>query len=238
MVKTRPGRRLMPDPASRRPSPGNMRNSARPYGASSKNRSPPCRQWEDARFSPRALRPLRRARLSWSEVPRGVRRPGRQLPARRDLGRGAFPARRFRTSRRRDHAHASIAMPPVFKFGDEWQRRQWLVPIRGEDQVPSGSPNPAPVPTWPRSAPSRGRWMAAMWSTDRRPSSPTGSGPTSWSAPSDHRKGWPQRDLVPGHRHRLTRLQVVTKLRSSAGMPGHRRDLLHRRGGSGRTSAG
>ncbi|HNC06690.1 MAG TPA: acyl-CoA dehydrogenase family protein, partial [Solirubrobacterales bacterium] len=31
------------------------------------------------------------------------------------------------------NAHASIAMPPVFKFGDEWQRRQWLVPgIRGE----------------------------------------------------------------------------------------------------------
>ena len=31
------------------------------------------------------------------------------------------------------NAHASIAMPPVFKFGDEWQRQRWLVPgIRGE----------------------------------------------------------------------------------------------------------
>jgi acyl-CoA dehydrogenase len=31
------------------------------------------------------------------------------------------------------NAHASIAMPPVFTFGDEWQRRRWLVPgIRGE----------------------------------------------------------------------------------------------------------
>ena len=31
------------------------------------------------------------------------------------------------------NAHASIAMPPIFKFGDEWQRQRWLVPgIRGE----------------------------------------------------------------------------------------------------------
>jgi len=31
------------------------------------------------------------------------------------------------------NAHASIAMPPVFEFGDEWQRRRWIVPgIRGE----------------------------------------------------------------------------------------------------------
>ncbi len=31
------------------------------------------------------------------------------------------------------NAHASIAMPPVFRFGDEWQRQRWVVPgIRGE----------------------------------------------------------------------------------------------------------
>jgi acyl-CoA dehydrogenase len=31
------------------------------------------------------------------------------------------------------NAHASIAMPPVFKFGNEWQRRRWVEPgIRGE----------------------------------------------------------------------------------------------------------
>ncbi len=31
------------------------------------------------------------------------------------------------------NAHASIAMPPVFEFGDEWQRQRWIVPgIRGE----------------------------------------------------------------------------------------------------------
>ncbi|HMT05670.1 MAG TPA: acyl-CoA dehydrogenase family protein [Solirubrobacterales bacterium] len=31
------------------------------------------------------------------------------------------------------NAHASIAMPPVFRFGNEWQRQRWLVPgIRGE----------------------------------------------------------------------------------------------------------
>jgi acyl-CoA dehydrogenase len=31
------------------------------------------------------------------------------------------------------NAHASIAMPPVFKFGNEWQRRRWVVPgITGE----------------------------------------------------------------------------------------------------------
>ena len=31
------------------------------------------------------------------------------------------------------NAHASIAMPPVFKFGNEWQRQKWLVPgIKGE----------------------------------------------------------------------------------------------------------
>lgn len=31
------------------------------------------------------------------------------------------------------NAHASIAMPPVFQFGDEWQRRRWIVPgISGE----------------------------------------------------------------------------------------------------------
>lgn len=31
------------------------------------------------------------------------------------------------------NAHSSIAMPPVFKFGDEWQRQRWVVPgIRGE----------------------------------------------------------------------------------------------------------
>jgi len=31
------------------------------------------------------------------------------------------------------NAHASIAMPPIFKFGDEWQKQRWLVPgIRGE----------------------------------------------------------------------------------------------------------
>jgi acyl-CoA dehydrogenase len=31
------------------------------------------------------------------------------------------------------NAHASIAMPPVFKFGNEWQRRRWVVPgISGE----------------------------------------------------------------------------------------------------------
>ena len=31
------------------------------------------------------------------------------------------------------NAHASIAMPPVFEFGDEWQRQRWVVPgIRGE----------------------------------------------------------------------------------------------------------
>ncbi|MCB0869251.1 MAG: acyl-CoA dehydrogenase family protein [Solirubrobacterales bacterium] len=31
------------------------------------------------------------------------------------------------------NAHASIAMPPIFKFGNEWQKQRWLVPgIRGE----------------------------------------------------------------------------------------------------------
>jgi acyl-CoA dehydrogenase len=31
------------------------------------------------------------------------------------------------------NAHASIAMPPVFSFGDEWQRQRWIVPgIKGE----------------------------------------------------------------------------------------------------------
>lgn len=31
------------------------------------------------------------------------------------------------------NAHTSIAMPPVFKFGNEWQRQRWLVPgIKGE----------------------------------------------------------------------------------------------------------
>ena len=31
------------------------------------------------------------------------------------------------------NAHASIAMPPVFEFGNEWQRQRWVVPgIRGE----------------------------------------------------------------------------------------------------------
>ncbi|HRV59191.1 MAG TPA: acyl-CoA dehydrogenase family protein [Solirubrobacterales bacterium] len=31
------------------------------------------------------------------------------------------------------NAHASIAMPPVFKFGNEWQKQRWLVPgIKGE----------------------------------------------------------------------------------------------------------
>jgi acyl-CoA dehydrogenase len=31
------------------------------------------------------------------------------------------------------NAHASIAMPPVFEFGDEWQRQRWIVPgIKGE----------------------------------------------------------------------------------------------------------
>lgn len=30
------------------------------------------------------------------------------------------------------NAHASIAMPPIFKFGDEWQKQRWLVPgIKG-----------------------------------------------------------------------------------------------------------
>jgi len=31
------------------------------------------------------------------------------------------------------NAHSSIAMPPVFKFGTEWQRQRWVVPgIKGE----------------------------------------------------------------------------------------------------------
>lgn len=31
------------------------------------------------------------------------------------------------------NAHSSIAMPPIFNFGDEWQRQRWLVPgIAGE----------------------------------------------------------------------------------------------------------
>jgi acyl-CoA dehydrogenase len=31
------------------------------------------------------------------------------------------------------NAHSSIAMPPVFEFGNEWQRQRWVVPgIRGE----------------------------------------------------------------------------------------------------------
>jgi acyl-CoA dehydrogenase len=31
------------------------------------------------------------------------------------------------------NAHAGIALPPVFEFGDEWQRQRWIVPgIRGE----------------------------------------------------------------------------------------------------------
>ena len=31
------------------------------------------------------------------------------------------------------NAHSSIAMPPIFKFGDEWQKERWLGPgIRGE----------------------------------------------------------------------------------------------------------
>ncbi|MBK8294221.1 MAG: acyl-CoA dehydrogenase family protein [Solirubrobacterales bacterium] len=31
------------------------------------------------------------------------------------------------------NAHCSIAMPPIFKFGDEWQKQRWVVPgIRGE----------------------------------------------------------------------------------------------------------
>ncbi len=31
------------------------------------------------------------------------------------------------------NAHSSIAMPPVFEFGDEWQRQRWIVPgVRGE----------------------------------------------------------------------------------------------------------
>ncbi|MBK5233222.1 MAG: acyl-CoA dehydrogenase family protein [Thermoleophilia bacterium] len=31
------------------------------------------------------------------------------------------------------NAHSSIAMPPIFQFGDEWQRQRWVVPgIKGE----------------------------------------------------------------------------------------------------------
>jgi len=31
------------------------------------------------------------------------------------------------------NAHSSIAMPPVYRFGDEWQRQRWVVPgIKGE----------------------------------------------------------------------------------------------------------
>ena len=31
------------------------------------------------------------------------------------------------------NAHSSIAMPPIFNFGNEWQKQRWLVPgIRGE----------------------------------------------------------------------------------------------------------
>ena len=31
------------------------------------------------------------------------------------------------------NAHSSIAMPPVFEFGNEWQRQRWIVPgVRGE----------------------------------------------------------------------------------------------------------
>lgn len=31
------------------------------------------------------------------------------------------------------NAHSSIAIPPVFKFGNEWQRQRWVVPgLRGE----------------------------------------------------------------------------------------------------------
>ena len=54
-----------------------------------------------ARIPPRALRALRRARLPRAQVPRGVRRPGRHPPARRDLGRGAGPLGRLGRRRRR-----------------------------------------------------------------------------------------------------------------------------------------
>ena len=54
-----------------------------------------------ARIPPRALRALRRAGLPRAEVPRGLRRPGRHPPARRDLGRRAGALGRIGRGRRR-----------------------------------------------------------------------------------------------------------------------------------------
>ena len=83
------------------------------------------------------------------------------------------------------NAHASIAMPPVFNFGTEEQRRRWIVPgIRARRSGRWGSPSRAPAPTSPASAPSPAASTAATSSTAPRPSSPTGSAPTSSSAPA------------------------------------------------------
>ena len=77
-------------------------------------------------------------------------------------------------------------MPPIWKFGTEEQKQRWLVPgIKGEKIGALGITEPgagSDVAAHPDHA--RARWTAATSSTGPRPSSPTASARTSWSAPS------------------------------------------------------
>ena len=80
-------------------------------------------------------------------------------------------------------AHTGIATPPIFKFGTQDQHERFLRPaIAGEKIAALGITEPAPAPTSPRSAPGHAASTAATSSTARRPSSPTASAPTCWSA--------------------------------------------------------
>ena len=138
-------------------------------------------------------------------------------------------------------AHTSIAMPPIFKFGTEEQKQRWLVPgITGEKIGALGITEPgAGSDVAGISDHRRARSTAATSSTARRPSSPTASAPTSWSAPC--------KTTEEGGHHGISFLVLERDMPgyevvAQAGEDGlallrHRRALLHRRRGARREPA-
>ena len=130
-----------------------------------------------------------RARLPRAQVPGGVRRRGRRLPARRRAHRGA---RRAAARAAWPPASARTSASPRRRSGSSAPRTRSSASSRrrsGARRSPrSGSPSPTPAPTSPASAPSPRRWTAATWSTGRRRSSPTACAPTSSSPPSRRRE--------------------------------------------------
>ena len=170
----------------------------------------------------RGLSEARRPGPARAEVPGGVRRAGRRLPARGGAvrGDGTGRLRRHRRGDRRTHQHRHAADLEVRHRGAEAALPRARDPRRADRRAGDHRARRR-LGRGRAHAPAPSASTAAGWSTARRPTSPTACARTSSSPPStDDPARRPPRHLLPDRRPRRGR----RVLRSSQKLGWHASD--------------